>query len=131
MLRYLLLCISCLLLLTACGGGLTGQAKGKKDALPSFLEQGSPKSCPECDLGNADLSGADLTEANLVKANLTTANLSEATLEIANLTRAKLTGADLTRANLSRANLTGANLDGVIGADFSGAYNVPDKYLKD
>jgi len=86
MLRYLLLCISCLLLLTACGGGLTGQAKGKKDALPSFLEQGSPKSCPECDLGNADLSGA---------------------------------------------NLTGANLDGVIGADFSGAYNVPDKYLKD
>ena len=116
MLRYLLLCISCLLLLTACGSGLTGQAKGKKDALPSFLEQGSPKSCPECDLGNADLSGADLTEANLVKANLTTANLSEATLEIANLTRAKLTG---------------ANLDGVIGADFSGAYNVPDKYLKD
>ena len=96
MLRYLLLCISCLLLLTACGGGLTGQAKGKKDALPSFLEQGSPKSCPECDLGNADLSGADLT-----------------------------------RANLSRANLIGANLDGVIGADFSGAYNVPDKYLKD
>ena len=116
MLRYLLLCISCLLLLTACGGGLTGQAKGKKDALPSFLEQGSPKSCPECDLGNADLSGADLTEANLVKANLTTANLSEATLEIANLTRAKLTG---------------ANLDGVIGADFSGALNVPEKYLKD
>ena len=136
MLRYLLLCISCLLLLTACGGGLTGQAKGKKDALPSFLEQGSPKSCPECDLGNADLSGADLTEANLVKANLTTANLSEATLEIANLTRAKLTGAkltgaDLTRANLPGANLPGANLDGVIGADFSGAYNVPDKYLKD
>ena len=86
MLRYLLLCISCLLLLTACGGGLTGQAKGKKDALPSFLEQGSPKSCPECDLGNAELSGADLN---------------------------------------------GANLDGVIGADFSGAYNVPDKYLKD
>ena len=95
MLRYLLLCISCLLLLTACGGGLTGQAKGKKDALPSFLEQGSPKSCPECDLGNADLSGADLTEANLVKADLTTANLSEATLEIANLTGADLRGAKL------------------------------------
>ena len=131
MLRYLLLCISCLLLLTACGGGLTGQAKGKKDALPSFLEQGSPKSCPECDLGNADLSGADLTEANLVKANLTTANLSEATLEIANLTRAKLTRAKLTGAKLTGADLNGANLDGVIGADFSGAYNVPDKYLKD
>ena len=128
MLRYLLLCISCLLLLTACGGGLTGQAKGKKDALPSFLEQGSPKSCPECDLGNADLSGADLTEANLVKANLTTANLSEATLEIANLTRAKLTGADLGAADLSGAGLPYANLDHVIGADFTGAINVNPKY---
>ena len=128
MLRYLLLSISCLLLLTACGGGLTGQAKGKKDALPSFLEQGSPKSCPECDLGNADLSGADLTEANLVKANLTTANLSEATLEIANLTRAKLTVAYMREANLTRANLTGAILDHVIGADFTGAINVNPKY---
>ena len=121
MLRYLILCISCLLLLTACGGGLTGQAKGKKDALPSYLEQGSPKSCPECDLGNADLSGADLTEANL-----TTANLSEATLEIANLTRTKLTGAYMRAANLTRANLTL-----VVGADLIGALNVPDKYVKD
>ena len=107
MLRYLLLCISCLLLLTACGGGLTGQAKGKKDALPSFLEQGSPKSCPECDLGNADLSGADLTEANLGKANLTTANLS----------RANLTGADLRGANLYGADLRGADLRETVAAD--------------
>ena len=98
MLLYLLLCISCLLLLTACGGGLTGQAKGKKDALPSFLEQGSPKSCPECDLGNADLTRA-------------------------NLSRANLTGADL-----RGANLTGAILDHVIGADFTGAINVNPKY---
>ena len=33
--------------------------------------------------------------------------------------------------DLSGANLTGANLDGVIGADFTGAKNVPERYLKD
>ena len=38
---------------------------------------------------------------------------------------------DLTEANLSGKDLTGANLDGVIGADFTSALNVPDKYLKD
>ena len=32
---------------------------------------------------------------------------------------------DLRGANLSGANLFGAHLDGVIGADFSGALNVP------
>jgi len=37
----------------------------------------------------------------------------------------------LENANLSGANLDGANLDGVIGADFSGALNVPERYLKD
>ena len=124
MLRYLLLCISCLLLLTACGGGLTGQAKGKKDALPSFLEQGSPKSCPECDLGNADLSGADLSGADLTEANLPGANLSGAKLTGADLGAADLSGG----ANLYGANLTGAILDHVIGADFTGAINVNPKY---
>ena len=54
---------------------------------------------------------------------------------------AKLPGADLTGANLvwtnlvwadlSGADLLGANLDNVIGADFTGALNVPAKYLKD
>jgi uncharacterized protein YjbI with pentapeptide repeats len=34
-------------------------------------------------------------------------------------------------ADLTGANLHGANLDGVIGADFTGALNVPEKYLKD
>ena len=47
------------------------------------------------------------------------------------LTGANLTSANLTGANLYGANLTGAVLDGVIGADFTGAINVPKKYLKD
>ena len=42
------------------------------------------------------------------------------------LSRADLSGADLTRANLVDANLNQAN-----GADFTGALNVPAKYLKD
>jgi uncharacterized protein YjbI with pentapeptide repeats len=47
------------------------------------------------------------------------------------MTGADLSGADLTGANLYEADLEGANLDGVIGADFTGALNVPAKYLKD
>ena len=57
--------------------------------------------CLECDLTGADLTNADLTEANL--------------------TEAALTG----------ANLTGAILDDVIGTGFTGALNVPEKYLRD
>ena len=34
-------------------------------------------------------------------------------------------------ADLAEANLAGANLTGVIGARFTGALNVPAKYLKD
>ena len=41
-----------------------------------------------------------------------------------------MTGADMTGADLSGEDLTRADLDGVIGADFTGALNVPDKYLK-
>ena len=44
---------------------------------------------------------------------------------------ADLSGTNLTRAYLSRATLSGATLDGVIGADFTGALNVPERYLKD
>ena len=64
----------------------------------------------------AKLPGADLTGANLVWTNLVWADLS---------------GADLSGADLSAADLLGANLDNVIGADFTGALNVPAKYLKD
>ena len=53
-----------------------------------------------------------------------------ANLDKANLDGANLSGANLANANLAVANLTGANLDGVIGADFSDARNVPEKYLK-
>ena len=51
----------------------------------------------------------------------------------ANLTRADLTGllGGEFGADLSRATLSGATLDGVIGADFTGALNVPERYLKD
>ena len=49
----------------------------------------------------------------------------------ANLTYAGLKGANLLRANLRDAGLSGANLDDVILADFCGALNVPERYLKD
>jgi len=81
---------------------------------------------PNCFLPMADLTGADLTGANLTGANLRFANLVNA-----NLTGADLTDADLLGADTSRANLDKANLDGVIGADFTGALNVPELYLKD
>ena len=42
-----------------------------------------------------------------------------------NCPRCDLRGAELPNANLSKANLTG-----VIGAGFTGALNVPAKYLK-
>jgi uncharacterized protein YjbI with pentapeptide repeats len=99
------------------------------------------KSCPECDLSDANLSGANLSGAilfltNLSDADLTNANLYGADLQAANLTEANLTGADLTGADLAETDLTGANLEGAIldgatGADFTGALNVPAKYLKD
>jgi len=38
---------------------------------------------------------------------------------------------DLAGVDLSYPDLTGANLDYVRGADFTGALNVPAKYLKD
>ena len=43
---------------------------------------------------------------------------------------AYLSGAYLDGAMLAYSNLTGANLTGVIGADFTSALNVPEKYLK-
>ena len=49
----------------------------------------------------------------------------------AKLPGADLTGANLVWTNLVWADLLGANLDNVIGADFTGAINVPAKYLGD
>ena len=119
MFRYVLLSISCLLLLTACGEGLTGQTGGEKPAgdgnpqdvgkdVPRFLNQPNPQSCSDCVLTRGDLTGVDMTEADLIWADLSGANLRFA---------------DLTDADLTMANLHGAYLDGVIGADFSGAKN--------
>ena len=82
-------------------------------------------------LTGADLTGANLTGAGLEEANLTGAGLEEANLTGANLAGANLSGADLANANLYEADLEGANLDGVFSADFTGALNVPAKYLKD
>jgi len=70
----------------------------------------------DSDCLRCDLKGIDLKDAELVKADLGSALLS---------------GSDLTDANLSNADLSGANLIGVYGADFTGALNVPAKYLKD
>ena len=75
------------------------------------LEQSGFNECVGCDLSGSDLTSADLSGANLTEANLT--------------------NADLSGANLTGANLTNAILDGVTGADFTGALNVPKKYLKD
>ena len=79
----------------------------------------------------ADLSGADLSGAYLFRAKLPGADLTGANLTGANLVWTDLSGADLSGADLSGADLLGANLDNVIGADFTGAINVPAKYLGD
>ena len=69
----------------------------------------------------------NLTKAEaLLKMARAGANLKDADLSSANLIWANLSGADL-----SGADLLGANLDNVIGADFTGARNVPAKYLGD
>jgi uncharacterized protein YjbI with pentapeptide repeats len=44
---------------------------------------------------------------------------------------ASATALPLPNADLTEANLEGAQMDEVIGADFTGALNVPAKYLKD
>ena len=62
------------------------------------------------------MSNEDLTDKNLPGADLSNTDLP---------------GANLEDANLSSADLNGANLDGAIGADFTGAKNVPAQYLKD
>ena len=66
-----------------------------------FLAQANPKNCTDCYLADADLIGANLSEADLG-------------------------GADPTSGNLSDANLAGD-----IGADFTGAMNVAEKYLRE
>ena len=63
----------------------------------------------------------------------TTLDLSEEEIdylppEIGSLTAAYLSGADPVNL-IPGANLHEANLDGVIGADFTGAFNVPPEYL--
>ena len=93
MFRFVLLSISCLLLLMACGDGLEGTVDDVGDDVLSFLEQDNTKSCAGCDFANADLAEANLGDARLIGANLDKANLTD-----------------------------------VIGADFTGAVNVPPKY---
>ena len=96
----------------------------KAEALLKMAQAGA-------NLKDADLSGADLSERILQAADLSGADLSGADLSSANLVWANLSGANLSGADLSGADLLGANLDNVIGADFTGALNVPAKYLGD
>ena len=77
-------------------------------------------------------AGANLKDADLSGADLAGAYLFRAKLPGADLTGANLVWTDLSGADLSGADLLGANLDNVvIGADFTGARNVPAKYLGD
>jgi len=87
--------------------------------------------CTWCNLEGADLSGAYLQAADLSEANLKNTNLQGADLSYSDLRYSHLHNANLTGANLDYANLGGAILDGAIGADFSRAFNVSFKYLKD
>ena len=101
----------------------------KAEALLKMAQAGA-------NLKDADLSGADLSDRILQTADLSGAYLFRAKLPGADLTGANLTGANLVWTNLSGADLSGAdllgaNLDNVIGADFTGAINVPAKYLGD
>ena len=84
------------------------------------------------DLGQLKQSGFnECVECDLSGANLTGANLAGVDLSVNDLTGANLTGANLAGVDLSGNDLTGADLTLVVGADFSGALNVPDKYVKD
>ena len=96
----------------------------KAEALLKMAQAGA-------NLKDADLSGADLSDRILQAADLSGASLNGADLSSANLIWANLSGANLSGADLSGADLLGANLDNVIGADFTGALNVPAKYLGD
>jgi hypothetical protein len=121
---------------TLCGYDPTGQINNEVSPITTEVGNDLDKLietnwCPECDLSGANLGGADLYAANLYDANLRMANLTGANLRGANLRKANLTEANLTEANLYGSDLHGANFDGVIGADFTGALNVPAKYLKD
>ena len=101
MLRYIFLSVIALIFLAACFFEFGFYERLQRGSDPDYLAETGH--CLECDLSEANLSGADLDGANLTYANLR-------------------------GANLTGAQLKEANLDGVIGADFTGAYNVPDKY---
>ena len=106
----------------------------KAEALLKMAQAGA--NLKDADLSGADLSdrilqAADLSGAYLFRADLSGAYLNGADLSSATLIWTNLSGADLSGADLSGADLLGANLDNVIGADFTGAINVPAKYLGD
>ena len=113
MLRCLLLSISCLLLLAACGDGLTVQG-GEKEAGPAKsadkVQDDSGNGIAKEPIGKdvarynppprynpTEWGPMDCKDCDLVKANLSGANLFMA---------------NLTRTDLRRADLTGANLTG-------------------
>ena len=101
----------------------------KAEALLKMAQAGA--NLKDADLSGADLSDRILQAADLSGADLSGANLESARLDGANLSDAVLYHPNLTGADLRKANLVDANLDGVIGADFTGALYVPEKYLGD
>ena len=101
----------------------------KAEALLKMAQAGA--NLKDADLSGADLSDRILQAADLSGAYLFRADLSGAYLNGADLSSATLIWTNLSGADLSGADLLGANLDNVIGADFTGAINVPAKYLGD
>ena len=159
MLRYIFLSVFAILLLTACGDSLTGQAGGEEpvaDASSNDLDNvfenttgarvaidkesttdGKTRQKTE-DVVKLDTGpinnevGPITTEVGNDLDKLKKTNVCvECDLSGANLTEANLYQANLTGANLNLAYLGGAILDGVKKAGFTGAYNVPEQYIKD
>ena len=122
MLRYIFLSGFALLLLTACGGS------GGKESTTDGETRQKTEGVVKLDTGPINKEGGPITTEvgndldKLKKTNV----CGECDLSGADLREADLSEAILAGANLRWADLSGAILDGVIGADFTGALNVPD-----
>jgi hypothetical protein len=148
-LRYIFLSIFALLLLTACGGSDTDTSSNDsinvfenttgaklaidKESTTDGKTRQKTEDVVKLDTGPINNEvGPITTEVGNDLDKLKKTNVCvECDLSGANLTEANLYQANLTGANLNLAYLGGAILDGVKKAGFTGAYNVPEQYIKD
>ena len=149
MLRYVFLSVFALLLLTACGDGLTDQEGGQEPVTDTSsqgfsnvsgnqagaasvsdgaISVGTTKYYFRSRIGREELvsaysAGHDLTGVILSGVNLSGLDLTYANLSEANLTDANLSGANLSDADLTGANLTDTDLEGadLFKANLTGA----------